>query len=36
MGVDPLTFEVVNDALTGVPEPMPATTRHSPMISTGD
>ena len=36
MRVDPLTFEVVRDALTGVPEPMADTTRRSPTISTGD
>ena len=36
MRVDPLTFEVVRDALTGVPEPMPATAWRNPMISTGD
>ena len=36
MRVDPVTFEVVKDALTGVPEPVAATIRRNPMISTGD
>ena len=36
MRVDPLTFEVLIDPLTGVPAPMAATTRRNPMISTGD
>ena len=36
MRVDSVTFEVVKDALTGVAEPMAATIRRSPMISTGD
>ena len=36
MRVDPVTFEVVKDALMGVPEPMAATIRRSPTISTGD
>ena len=36
MRVDPVTFLVVKAALTGVAEPMAATTRRSPMISTGD
>ena len=36
MRVDPVTFEVVKDALPGVPEPVAATIGRNPMISTGD
>ena len=36
MRADPVTFEVVNNALPGVAEPVAATIRRSPTISTGD